>query len=106
MPMNFEKLKQQQEEAVIYFPKDYKPIDMLYKQTLYGKLNLDGRPIVPTISSIVPVSTPSSRNSNATALNIMSLAFGDLNMIKSVWSNLIENAIKFTKKKEKKIIFS
>ena len=30
----------------------------------------------------------------------MSLAFGDLNMIKSVWSNLIENAVKFTKKKD------
>ncbi len=75
MAMNFEKLKQQQEDSIKYFPKDYKPIDMLYKQTLYGKLNLDGRPIIPKVSSILSVSTPSSRNSNATALNIMSIAF-------------------------------
>jgi K+-sensing histidine kinase KdpD len=30
----------------------------------------------------------------------MHLAFGDLEMMKSVWSNLIENAVKFSRKKE------
>ena len=33
-------------------------------------------------------------------INSMPLAFGDLEMIKSVWNNLIDNAVKFTKKNE------
>jgi len=33
-------------------------------------------------------------------IDSMPLAFGDLEMIKSVWSNLIDNAVKFTRKNE------
>lgn len=33
-------------------------------------------------------------------INPMPLAFGDLEMIKSVWANLIENAVKFTRKED------
>jgi len=33
-------------------------------------------------------------------IDSMPLAFGDLEMIKSVWGNLIENAVKFTRKNE------
>jgi light-regulated signal transduction histidine kinase (bacteriophytochrome) len=33
-------------------------------------------------------------------IDSMPLAFGDLEMIKSVWGNLIDNAVKFTRKNE------
>lgn len=91
MASKFEVIKKQQQDVGSYFPKDFKPIDMLYKQTLYGKVNLDGRPIIPKIPTIVPVSTPSSRDSSATALNVMSLAFQDfvLDIEKAVVYNRI-----------------
>jgi|GEM_PF-825993 len=34
------------------------------------------------------------------SVDLMPFAFADLEMIKSVWSNLIENAVKFTRKKD------
>jgi len=53
--------------------------------------------IVDTL--IWPIKEGNTKDRIEFHINAMPLAYGDLEMMKSVWSNLIENAIKFTKNK-------
>lgn len=53
--------------------------------------------IVDTL--IWPINEVDTKNRIEFRVHPMPLAYGDLEMMKSVWSNLIENAIKFTKNK-------
>ena len=58
-------------------------------------LNMDE--IVDTL--VRPIKEGDIQNRIEFSINPMPPAYGDLQMMKSVWSNLIENAIKFTKNK-------
>jgi light-regulated signal transduction histidine kinase (bacteriophytochrome) len=58
---------------------------------------LDMNEIVNTL--IQPFKEQDTENKIEFKMESMPDAFGDLEMINSVWSNLIENAVKFSKKK-------
>ena len=54
--------------------------------------------IVETL--IWPIKDRDIKNRVEFTITSMPLAYGDLEMMKSIWSNLIENAVKFTRKKD------
>jgi len=78
-------------------------IDGLLQFSRTGRIDMNQRlldinGIVDTL--IQPIKEEDTERRIEWDINPMPLAFGDFDMIKSVWSNLIENAVKFTKNKD------
>jgi light-regulated signal transduction histidine kinase (bacteriophytochrome) len=78
-------------------------IDGLLQFSKTGRIDMNQRlldinGIVDTL--IQPIKEEDTEHRIELNINPLPLAFGDFNMIKSVWSNLIENAVKFTKNKD------
>lgn len=67
-----------------------------------NQIPLDMNKIVEAM--VEPIKEQDQANRIEIRVSEMPFALGDLQMIESVWSNLIENAVKFTRKKEKAII--
>lgn len=55
--------------------------------------------IAPIVNEVIELCQPQARKKNinvVTRINESDLAFGDVNMVKTIFRNLVENAIKFT----------
>ena len=75
-------------------------IDGLLQYSRTGRVEMN--PSLLNMNEIVdaliwPIKEEDTKNRIEFSISSIPSAFGDLNMMKSVWSNLIENAIKFTK---------
>lgn len=62
-----------------------------------NQISLDMKEIV--LATIKPIKEQETVRNIKWVLKTLPHAYGDLEMMKSVWANLIENAVKFTKKK-------
>lgn len=76
-----------------------------------GLINFDPQMflVAPIVNEVVELVTPMSSKKNIeiiSRINESDLAFGDLNMVKTIFRNLIENALKFTYENGKVEIFS
>ena len=79
MAINYNKFFNSKNTIDLYFTNNFKPLDMQYEKTLYGKVDTEHYPIIPKLSSISVVKGESAlRSANlGYAVNIMAEAFGD-----------------------------
>jgi PAS domain S-box-containing protein len=78
-------------------------IDGLLQFSKTGRIDMNQRllDINEIVASLIqPIKEQDTEQRIEWTIKPMPLAFGDFAMISSVWSNLIENAVKFTKNKE------